>query len=79
MSDYRTFSSDLHEDEVLFAIKVGDVQELADRILGRQLDYMEMDSVQNGIEWGLDSWGDVVITSLKNLPSKNDIEDEQMD
>ena len=79
MLRYKEFSDKLEEDEVIFAIKVGDVQEFAERIVGRKLDYMEMDSVQNGIEWGLDIWGDVVVTAIKNLPTKNNEDDTDFD
>ena len=57
----------LEEDEIIFALTVADVQELARRKLGRTLDFYEMHSVKKGVEWGLDYWDDIIKVAIDNL------------
>ena len=60
----------LEEDEIIYAITVSDVQIFAEQKLGRKLNYQEMYSVQKGVEWGMDSWDDIIKVAIDNLPSK---------
>lgn len=50
----------LEEDEIIFALTVADVQNLAQQKLGRPLDFYEMHSVRKGVEWGMFDWDHVV-------------------
>jgi len=75
---YKSLSDKLEEDEVVFAIKVEYVQTIAENMGRKPLNYDEMDSVRKGIEWGLDFWGDIVITAINNLPTEyEDVEDNE--
>lgn len=65
---YNSLSDKLEGNEIVFAITVEHVQMIAESLGREPLNYDEMDSVQNGIEWGLDFWGDIVRTAIKNLP-----------
>lgn len=72
---YNSLSDKLEGNEIVFAITVEQVQMIAESLGREPLNYIEMDSVQNGIEWGLDFWGDIVKTAINNLPSKSNEED----
>ncbi|MBI1937793.1 MAG: hypothetical protein HYS25_06680 [Ignavibacteriales bacterium] len=74
---YKSLSDNLEENEIVFAITVEHVQMIAERMGREPLNYDEMDSVQNGVEWGLDFWSDIVRTAIKNLPSKH--EDDELE
>lgn len=76
---YNSLSDKLEENEIVFAITVAQVQMIAESFGRKPLNYIEMDSVQNGIEWGLDFWGDIVRTAINNLPSKGNEEDFELE
>ena len=69
---YKNLSDNLKDNEIVFAITVEHVQMIAENMGREPLDWNEMDSVQNGIEWGLDFWGDIVREAINNLPSKEE-------
>ena len=69
MSDYIT--EELNVDELVYAINVFDVQELAKERIGRELNFYEMTSVKKGIEWGFFDWDDVVKTAIDSAIEKN--------
>lgn len=62
MSEY--LSEKLNVDELVYAINVWDIQELAKERIGRELNFQEMHSVRKGIEWGFFDWYDVVNTAI---------------
>lgn len=68
-NNYECLSDKLESDEVIFAIKVEHVQDIADSMGMKPLNYSEMDSVRKGVEWGLDFWGDIVKDAIKNIIS----------
>ena len=69
----KRLTEKLEEDEIIFALTVADVQQLAQQKLGRSLDFFEMHSVKKGVEWGLDYWDDVIKVAIDNLPAKEEI------
>lgn len=74
MSDYIT--EKLNVDELVYAINVWDVQQLAKERIGRKLDFHEMNYVKNGIEWGFFDWFDVVNIAIDNALDQNKDEQE---
>ncbi|MBL7155205.1 MAG: hypothetical protein ISS88_01730 [Candidatus Portnoybacteria bacterium] len=54
----------------LFVITAEDVQYLANKKLGRDLTYDELERVQKGLEFGLECWEDVVIFAIDELDSE---------
>lgn len=69
MSDYIT--EKLNVGELVYAINVWDVQQLAKERIGRKLDFHEMNSVKKGIEWGFFDWFDVVNIAIDNAMDQN--------
>ena len=51
----------------IFLISDADVQPLAVKTIGRELTEEELESVQKGIEFGLECWEDVVICAIEGL------------
>lgn len=77
-NDYKHLSDRLDEDEVVFAIKVDNVQTIAEQMGRKPLNYSQMDSVRKGIEWGLDFWDEIVRVAINNLPLKyEDLEEDE--
>lgn len=62
MNKYLT--EKLEKDELVYAISVGDVQQLAKEKTGRKLDYSEMYTVKKGIEWGFFDWDEIVNVAI---------------
>ncbi|HPI36369.1 MAG TPA: hypothetical protein PK397_00370 [Ignavibacteriaceae bacterium] len=62
MSQYIT--EQLKTDELVYAINVWDVQQLAKERIGRELDFYEMHTVKKGIEWGFFDWFVVVNVAI---------------
>ena len=58
MSEYIT--EKLESNELVYAINVWDVQELARERIGRELTYEEMYDVKKGIEGGFFDWYEIV-------------------
>jgi len=54
----------LEDDELVYAINVWDVQQLAKERIGRELDFYEMHSVKKCIEWGFFDWFDIVNVAI---------------
>jgi hypothetical protein len=50
----------MKDDEILFYVNVGWVQEEADRLINRRLNDSELLSVKKGLEWGLTTGIDIV-------------------
>lgn len=50
---FKELSDKLDNNEYVYTICVEDVQELAIEILGRKLNFEEMRSVKDGVEWGM--------------------------
>lgn len=65
MRQYIT--EELKSDELVYAINVWDVQEIAKERIGRELDFEEMYSVKKGIEWGMFDWFEIVKNSIINV------------
>lgn len=68
MSEY--LSEKLNVDELVYAINVWDIQELAKERIGRELNFQEMHSVRKGIEWGFFDWDFVVNIAIDNAVEK---------
>jgi hypothetical protein len=69
MSQYIT--EELSENELVYAINVLDVQEIAKEKIGRELDFYEMNAVKKGIEWGFFDWNDIVNVAIDNAVEQN--------
>lgn len=69
MSEY--LSEKLNVDELVYAINVWDVQELAKEKIGRELSYQEMYSVRKSVEWGFFDWYEVVNTAIDSAIKAN--------
>lgn len=65
MNEYIT--EKLENNELVFAISVMDVQELAKERIGRELDFMEMQDVKKAIEWGFCDWFVVVNAAILSV------------
>jgi hypothetical protein len=67
----KHLSPKIKNDEILFAITVADVQDIAINKLGRELNFEELHQVRKGIEWGFFDWElpiKVTIDELKIEP-----------
>lgn len=64
---YKSLSEKLENDEYIYAISVEDVQTFAQEMLGRKLDFYEMDRVKDGVEWGMIDWDTIVKTAISEL------------
>jgi len=51
----------------VFSISVEDVQSIALEKIGRRLSNDELDRVKKGIEFGLESWAEVVIYAIEEI------------
>lgn len=67
MFTYKSLSSELNDDEYLWVLSVEDVQDMAQDMLNRKLNYDEIYSVKKGIEWGMWEWKGVVKAAIENL------------
>ena len=56
--------------EYIFTIPVEDVQYLAKKKFGRELDIDELEQVKKGVEFGLECWEDVVKYAMDDLEVK---------
>lgn len=63
----KHLSDKLEEDEIIYAITIADIQEIANNILGRDLTFDEMYRVRKGVEWGFFDWDVVVKAAIENL------------
>lgn len=61
----------LNPEELVYAINVWDVQELAKEKIGRELDFTEMNMVKKGIEWGFFDWFEVVKVAVEDVVPKS--------
>ena len=69
MSQYIT--EKLEVDELVYAINVWDVQELAKERIGRELDFHEMNAVKKAVEWGFFDWYDIVQIAIDSSIEQN--------
>lgn len=69
MSQYIT--ERLNENELVYAINVLDVQELAKERIGRELNYYEMNAVKKRIECGFFDWYVVVRVAIDSAVEQN--------
>lgn len=53
--------------ENIFVVPVEDVQYLAKKRVGRELDIDELEMVKKGVEFGLECWEDVVKYAIDDL------------
>ncbi len=65
MSEYIT--EKLESDELVYAINVWDVQELARERIGRELTYEEMYATKKRIEWGFFDWFEIVNIAIDDV------------
>ena len=67
---YKSLSEKLDSKEYVYVLSVEDVQIMAKELLGRELNYYEVDRVQDSIEWGLADWHIVMKTAILELNNK---------
>jgi hypothetical protein len=51
----------------IFTIPVEDVQYIAQKKIGRKLNFRELEMVQKGVEFGLECWDEVVGYAIDEL------------
>lgn len=51
----------------IFTVPVGDVQYIAQKKLGRKLNFDELQQVKKGVEFGLEYWEEVVGYAIDEL------------
>ena len=56
--------------EYIFTIPVEDVQYLANKKFGRELDIDELEQVKKGVKFSLECWKDVVKYAMDDLEVK---------
>lgn len=66
---YKPLSEKLENDEHIYVLCVEDIQLLANEMLGRNLDFEEMQRVKDGVEWGMMDWDHIVKTAISELPT----------
>lgn len=58
-------------DKCLFMLTFEDAQFAAKDLIGRELTMEELQEVRKGIEWGMDSWPDVMRTAIFNVTTRH--------